>query len=93
MQRLAPKRLVLTCGVLICGALLFIAAPAFADRAPTDAERAKVVAAMEAEGCTDGFIKVDDGIFEVDNAKCRDGHIYDLKFDPAFKLIDKDLEH
>lgn len=48
---------------------------------------------MEAEGCTDGFIKVDDGIFEVDNAEVRDGHIYDLKFDPAFKLIDKDMEH
>jgi hypothetical protein len=87
------QRLVLLCGALLCGALLLTAAPAFADGALSDADRAKVLAATAREGCTGGTIDVDDGIFEVDNATCRDGHIYDLKFDPAFKLIDKDLEH
>ncbi|MFG1462025.1 PepSY domain-containing protein [Xanthobacter sp. DSM 24535] len=83
MQRLAP----------ICACLLLLAAPAWADGALTDSDRAKVLAAMAREGCTGGTIDVDDGIFEVDDATCGDGRVYDLKFDPAFKLIDKDLEH
>ncbi|MFG1398671.1 PepSY domain-containing protein [Roseixanthobacter pseudopolyaromaticivorans] len=77
---------------LICGTFLMTLAPVFADGAITEADRAKVLAALAREGCTGGTIDVDDGIFEVDDAICRDGHTYDLKFDPAFKLIDKDLE-
>ncbi len=83
------QRLVLATGAFI----MLWAVPAIADRALTGAEHGKLVAAMAAEGCSGGFMKVDDGIFEVDNAKCSDGHIYDLKFDPSYRLIDKDMEH
>jgi hypothetical protein len=34
----------------------------------------------------------DDNHFEVDDATCRDGRSYDLKFDASFNLIEKELE-
>jgi hypothetical protein len=35
---------------------------------------------------------VDDGHYEMDDATCRDGRKYDLKFDARFRLIKKELE-
>jgi hypothetical protein len=67
--------------------------PALADRPVTDDERAKLEAALTAQGCTGGRLEFDDGAFEVDDAQCNDGRIYDLKFDRLFKLVEKKLEH
>ncbi len=64
------------------------------DRPVTDDERTKLVAALTAEGCTGGRLKFDDdGYYEVDDAKCTDGHTYDFKFDRSYKMFEKDLEH
>ena len=68
-------------------------APAVAnDRPLTDDERAKLAAAVKAEGCEGGKFEFDDGAFEVDDARCSDGRTYDLDFDVQFRLIGKDLE-
>ena len=74
--------------------LLVVAIPALAkDRPVTDDERAKLVAAVAAQGCSGGKMEFDDdGHYEVDDARCNDGRKYDLKFDTAFKLIKKELE-
>ena len=72
--------------------LLMFALPAHASRPVTDAERPKLVAAIAAAGCSGGKMVWDDPHYEVDEAVCSDGRRYDLKFDPAFKLIEKRLE-
>jgi hypothetical protein len=65
---------------------------AFADRPVTDQERARLVEAVAAQGCSGGKMEFDNGKFEVDDAICADGKKYDLDFDPAFKLLKKKLE-
>ena len=57
--------------------------PALADRQVTEDERAKLSAAVQAEGCSGGKFELDedDQQFEVDDAVCADGKKYDLKFD------------
>jgi hypothetical protein len=63
------------------------------DRPVTDEERGKLDAAMQAEGCSGGWLEYDDdGYYEVDDAKCSDGREYDLRFDNSFKLIEKDAD-
>ena len=62
------------------------------DRPLTDDERAKLTAAVSAEGCSAGTLEFDDGHYEVDDVRCSDGHRYDLKFDASFKLIEKDRD-
>ena len=49
------------------------ATAAMADRPVTEEERVKLVAALQAEGCTGGKMEFDDGKFEVDDARCADG--------------------
>ena len=79
--------------VAIVGAsLIALASVALAGRPVTDEEKAKLLAAITAQGCTGGKMEFDDGKLEVDNANCKDGKVYDLDFDPSFKLIRKDLE-
>jgi hypothetical protein len=65
-----------------------------ADRPVTEAERVQLAAAVQAQGCSGGKMEFDedDRQFEVDDALCNDGRKYDLKFDPAFKLIRKNLD-
>jgi hypothetical protein len=65
---------------------------ASADRPVTDAERAKLVAALQAEGCTGGEMELGDGKFEVDDARCADGKKYDFDFDASFKVTKKELD-
>jgi hypothetical protein len=74
--------------------LIAIAFPAKADRALTDAERAKLVAAVAAQGCSGGEMEWDDDDrqFDVEEAVCADGQKYELKFDAEFKLIGKKLD-
>lgn len=82
MRRLLP--------VLAFAALASTAARA--DRPVTDAERAKLVAALQAEGCTGAEMEFDDGMFEVDDARCADGKKYDFEFDASFNLTKKELD-
>ena len=55
--------------------------PALADRQVTEDERAKLSAAVQAEGCSGGKFELDedDQQFEVDDAVCADGKKYDLR--------------
>jgi hypothetical protein len=79
--------------LLVSGAfLLLVAAPARAGRPVTDDERAKLLPAIAAEGCSGGKLEFDDGKYEVDDATCSDGQTYELKFDAGFRLIKKELE-
>ena len=80
--------------LLTFGALLVLGgAPALAGRAVTDDERAKLVSAVSAQGCSGGKMEFDDGKYEVDDARCNDGKIYDLDFNPSFELFKKKLEN
>ena len=77
---------------VILGALALVAAvPARADRQVTDDERAKLVDAVSAEGCSGGEMEFDATKFEVE-AQCNDGQTYDLEFDASYRLITKKLE-
>ena len=80
--------------LLVLAALAPLAiAPIVANARPlTDDERAKLAAAVKAEGCEGGRFEYDDGAFEVDEARCSDGRTYDLEFDAQFRLTGKDLE-
>lgn len=82
-------RLIVSIAVLAVSTL-----PALADRQVTEDERAKLVAAVQAEGCSGGEFEFDedDQQFEVDDAVCADGKKYDLKFDPQMKLKRKSLD-
>jgi hypothetical protein len=80
---------------LLTSAVLMLLAwhPALADDRPlSDDERAKLAAALSAEGCSGGSMEFDDGHYEVEDAQCSDGHGYDLTFDASFKLVDKDRD-
>ena len=60
-----------------------LATAALANDKPSDAEAAKVKAALAEWGCESGTIEKETegtGVFEVDDAKCK-GMQYDLKFD------------
>ncbi len=70
----------------------FVASPALADRPVTEEERAKLVALLDAEGCTGGEMEFDDNKFEVDDARCADGRDWDFEFDRNFKLIKKEQD-
>ena len=82
-------RLTLSIAVLAVSAL-----PALADRQVTEDERAKLVAAVQSEGCSGGKLEMDedDQQFEVDDAVCADGKKYDLKFDTQMRLKRKNLD-
>ncbi|MBS7539359.1 PepSY domain-containing protein [Ancylobacter lacus] len=80
---------------LICAALALSTAPALADddRPVTDAERAKLDEAMKAQNCDGGrWTYDDDGHFDIDDARCADGKVYDLTFSPEYRLLKKELE-
>jgi hypothetical protein len=75
--------------------LIAITVSAKADRPVTEPERVKLQEAVTAQGCSGGKMEwdEDDRQFEVDDATCsNDGRKYDLKFDPEYKLIRKNLD-
>jgi len=80
--------------VVSIAALTISALPALADRQVTEDEHAKLVAAVQAEGCSGGKFEIDedDQQFEVDDAACADGKKYDLKFDMQMRLKRKNLD-
>lgn len=75
--------------LLFSGFLLVIGESAIGeDRPVTDEERAKLVAAVTAEGCTAGRFEFDeDGQLQADDVTCSDDRQYDLEFDTSFKVI------
>ena len=80
--------------IVSIAALAVSTLPALADRQVTEDERAKLVAAVQAEGCSGGKFEFDedDQQFEVDDAVCADGKKNDLKFDSQMKLKRKNLD-
>lgn len=74
-------------------AAAMLATPALADDdTPTRAQRASVMKAIRAAGCTNpAKIERDDGGFEVDNARCKDG-VYDLKLSSSFQIVSRERE-
>ncbi len=70
--------------------LASFAVPALADRPVTEAERAKLVDAITAAGCSGGKLEWDEGDkeFDVDDAMCE-GRKHDLKFNADYSLKSK----
>lgn len=70
-------------------AIVFCGTAAWADEKPSDAEAKNIQAALSAWGCSGGEMEKESegtGVFEVDDAKCKDGQ-YDFKLDKDFKII------
>ena len=80
--------------VVAAAFLAVVAMPAKADRPVTEAERARLIPAVAAHGCTGGKMEwdEDDREFEVDDARCNDGRKYDLKFHADYTLKSKKLD-
>lgn len=77
----------LTAAVLALGVL---ATPALADGKPTAEEAKKITDAAAAWGFSGGTPEKEtegSGIYELDDAKSKDGGQYDVKFDKDFKLL------
>ena len=74
--------------------LVALAVPAQADRPLTEGERARVIEAVQVQGCSGGKMEFDedDRQFQVDDAVCGDGKKYDLKFGADFQFIRKNLD-
>ena len=73
----------------VAASVLF-AVPAFADAPLSDDEAKKATAAAAAWGCEGGKWEKETeatGVYELDDAKCKDGGAYDLKFDKDYKLL------
>lgn len=73
---------------LICAAIL-LAPAAFADEKPSAEEAAKIKATLEAWGCSGGVYEKESegtGVYEVDDAKCKDGNQFDVKLDEKFTV-------
>lgn len=74
---------------IVAGAVFAMAVPAFADTPLTEDEMKSATAAASAMGCEGGKWEKETegtGVFELDDAKCKNG-AYDLKFDKDFKLL------
>ena len=70
-------------------ALLAASSAAFADAKPSDEEAAKIKESIAAWGCEGGKFEKESeatGVYEVDDAKCKDGQQYDIKLDGDFKV-------
>jgi hypothetical protein len=79
---------------ILITSLAFFAASALADEKPTADEASKLNEALTALGCSGGEMEKESeagGVFEVDDAKCKDGQ-FDLKFDKDFKLLNMDRD-
>ena len=70
--------------------LALTAVPVLADDKLSDDEAKKAVAAAAVWGCEGGTWEKESegtGVFELDDAKCKDGKKYDLKFDKDYNLV------
>lgn len=68
------------------------ATAALADRAPTPEERARIEAALNEQGYVSWEeIELDDGRWEVDDARDAKGREFDLELDPdTLRVVEKD---
>jgi len=74
--------------------IALLSSAAFADEKPSDAEAAKIKAALTMWGCEGGTYEKEteaSDVFEVDDAKCH-GAQYDVKLDKNFKVTDIDSD-
>ena len=74
---------------MVLGASMIAATSVMADEKATDDEAAKISAIVSAWGCEGGKIEKESeagGVFEVDDAKCKDGGQYDFRISKDFKL-------
>lgn len=74
-------------------ATLAITTPALAeDDTPTPAQRASAMKAVGAAGCSNPTkIERDDGGYEAENARCKDG-LYDLKLSADFNIVSREKD-
>lgn len=75
--------------VIAAFAAALFSTAALADSKPSEAEAGKIKAALTDWGCEGGTLEKEteaNGVFEVDDAKCK-GAQYDLKLDSAYKVI------
>jgi hypothetical protein len=75
-------------------ALAFSGSMAMADSPVKDGDAAKIKAALEAVGCEGGKYEQEteaSGVYEVDDAKCKDGQ-FDFKLDKDFKITGKSAD-
>ncbi len=75
-------------GVAVASIVL-VSSAAFANQKLSDAEAKTGVAAATALGCEGGEWEKETeatGVYELDDAKCKDGQ-FDVKFDKDFKLL------
>ncbi|MBU2580154.1 MAG: PepSY domain-containing protein [Alphaproteobacteria bacterium] len=70
-------------------AIMVASTAAFADSKPSDDEAAKIKEALSAWGCEGGALEKETegtGVFEVDDAKCKDGQQYDFKLNSDYSV-------
>ncbi|MEQ8824601.1 MAG: hypothetical protein RIC14_09530 [Filomicrobium sp.] len=78
----------MTRSVAIIAALVLGTSAAFADSKPSDEEAKKLAEALAALGCEGGELEKEtegSGTFEVDDAKCKFGGQWDIKFDSKYQ--------
>lgn len=71
-------------------ALALIVSPALAAGTPSDDELSKVKKTLSDWGCTGGEVKKEaesGGVYEIDDATCKDGNKFDVKLDQDFAVI------
>lgn len=70
--------------------LLASSLPATADSKPTDEEGRKITEALAAAGDSGGEIEKEDegsGIYEIDDAKDKNGAQFDIQLDEDFRIL------
>jgi hypothetical protein len=75
-------------------ALALSGSVALADSPVSEGDSAKIKAALSAVGCEGGKYEQETeatGVFEVDDAKCKDGQ-FDFKLDKSFKITSKSAD-
>lgn len=78
---------------LIALGLVALAAPTLADRGPSNEESQAIAAKLTAEGYQRwDKIELDDGVWEVDNARTLDGKSYDLKLNARYEIVKKNRD-
>jgi hypothetical protein len=69
--------------------LMLVATTAEAAELNAD-QSSRLQAALDAQGCKGGDVRVSSNLFEVRGARCGDERTYDFAFDHEYKLLRKD---
>jgi hypothetical protein len=75
--------------LIAAAALILATSAATAGPAPTADEMAKIEATLKAWGCSATAAEVEaegSGLYEMDDAKCADGKIYDIRLNKDFSV-------